>query len=231
MHIRQGGKVEDSARLMTDWIMSEDFSCLAAKAAVRRGTLTPVHVGKMGSADTTSDLHEALRAFVSGQLSPNENFATLIAVFEEPVGLSESEFDELMWQQLTELHRLDVERGFSWASDTAQDPASPDFAYSVAGHPFFVVGMHENASRISRRFACPALAFNSNHQFRRLKQSGVYKGLQRRIRQREERLQHSINPNLAEFGEASDARQYSGSATDEHWCCPFHPQDGAPSGS
>ncbi|MFB8038750.1 guanitoxin biosynthesis heme-dependent pre-guanitoxin N-hydroxylase GntA [Streptomyces sp. NPDC056004] len=218
-------------RRLAGWIMGEEFSCLAAKSAVRRKTLTLVQLGKMGSSDTTSDLHTAISEFVSEELSPNENFATLVAVFEEPNGLTEPEFDELMWQQLTDLHHLDLDRGFAWAPDVAEDPASPDFAFSLAGHPFFVVGMHEHASRISRRYDGPALAFNSNHQFRRLKQSGVYYGLQRRIRQREERLQHSINPNLTEFGEASDARQYSGSATDEQWRCPFQPRGGTASGS
>ncbi|WP_438485385.1 guanitoxin biosynthesis heme-dependent pre-guanitoxin N-hydroxylase GntA [Streptomyces sp. S186] len=217
-------------RHFTDWIMSEDFSCLAAKAAVRRGILKPVEFGTMGSTDATSDLHSAISGFVADQLRPTENFATFVAVFEGPARLTEPEFDELMWQQLTDLHRLDADRGFTWAQDVAHDPASPDFAFSVAGHPFFVVGMHENASRISRRYSRPALAFNSNHQFRRLKQSGVYYGLQRRIRQREERLQNSINPNLAEFGEASDARQYSGAPTDEQWSCPFHPLDTTVSG-
>ncbi|WP_328928135.1 MULTISPECIES: guanitoxin biosynthesis heme-dependent pre-guanitoxin N-hydroxylase GntA [unclassified Streptomyces] len=229
---RQGGTMENPVhRHLADWIMGEDFSCLAAKAAVRRGTLTPVQLGSMGSADATSDLHTAIFEFTKMELSPTENFATLVAVFEEPSALTEPEFDALMWQQLTDLHAVDVEQGFSWAPDVSPDPASPDFAFSLAGHPFFVVGMHANASRISRRYPRPALAFNSNHQFRRLKQSGVYYGLQRRIRQREERLQRSINPNLAEFGEASDARQYSGAATGEQWRCPFHPQDGTASGS
>lgn len=215
---------------LEDWIVGDDFSCLAAKAAVRRGALVRIDLGKMGSSVASSELHEAITEFTDQKLSPSENFATLVAVFEEPVGLSEPEFEELLWRQLTDLHEIDVAMGFPWAADVAQDPGSPAFAFSLAGHPFFVVGMHENASRISRRFHRPALAFNSNHQFWRLKQSGVYYGLQERIRQREIRLQLSINPNLAEFGVASDARQYSGAATDRQWRCPFRPQDGTSSG-
>ncbi|WP_274558617.1 MULTISPECIES: guanitoxin biosynthesis heme-dependent pre-guanitoxin N-hydroxylase GntA [Streptomyces] len=214
---------------LEDWIMSEGFSCLAAKAAVRRTTLTQVELGMMGSDEATADLHTAVTDFVNHHLAPEENFATLVAVFDAPSGLGEEKFDELLWQQLTDLHAVDRARGYSWAHDVDADPASPNFTYSVAGHPFFVVGMHPNASRISRRYAQPALAFNSHHQFRRLKATGTYYGLQRRIRQREERLQQSINPNLTEFGDASEARQYSGSATDDQWRCPFHPQGGASS--
>jgi hypothetical protein len=35
-------------------------------------------------------------------------------------------------------------------------------------------------------------------------------------------LQGSLNPNLADFGEQSEARQYSGRATEADWVCPFH---------
>ena len=34
-------------------------------------------------------------------------------------------------------------------------------------------------------------------------------------------LQGSINPVLARFGEASEARQYSGRAVLDTWACPF----------
>ncbi|MGW7275024.1 guanitoxin biosynthesis heme-dependent pre-guanitoxin N-hydroxylase GntA [Streptomyces sp. NPDC054864] len=216
---------------LEDWISGDGFSCLAAKAALRRENLTHVELGKMGSSESTADLHTAVSDFVREQLSPEENFATLVAVFSEPAELTEPEFDELLWQQLADLHVVDVARGHSWAPDVERDPASPHFGFSLAGHPFFVVGMHSGASRASRRFERPAIAFNSHHQFRRLKESGVYYGLQRRIRQREMRLQQSINPNLADFGDASEARQYAGSATGEQWRCPFHAdEDGAPTG-
>ncbi|MEU6895421.1 YqcI/YcgG family protein [Streptomyces sp. NPDC046557] len=66
-------------------------------------------------------------------------------------------------------------------------------------------------------------------QFRRLVENGVYEGLQRRIRDRELRLQDSINPNLAEFGESFEVRQYCGMWTDAYGHCPFAPR-GGPSG-
>lgn len=209
---------------LENWITGDTFSCLAAKAAVRRKTLKRVALGTMGNAATTAELHTAVTEFVARDLSPTENFASLVVTFEGPHGIDEEAFEALLWQQLNALHDLDVARGHAWAQDVESDPESPHFAFSVAGHPFFVVGMHADASRISRRYPQPALAFNSHHQFDRLKRSGVYYGLQRRIREREERLQQSINPNLAEFGDASEARQYSGSTTDAGWRCPFHPR-------
>jgi hypothetical protein len=46
--------------------------------------------------------------------------------------------------------------------------------------------------------------------------------MQEAIRQRDIALQGSINPVLARFGEASEARQYSGRAVESNWKCPFH---------
>ena len=37
-------------------------------------------------------------------------------------------------------------------------------------------------------------------------------------------LQGTINPNLADFGDASEARQYSGRAVEANWTCPFRPR-------
>ncbi|GAA0900857.1 guanitoxin biosynthesis heme-dependent pre-guanitoxin N-hydroxylase GntA [Streptomyces thermoalcalitolerans] len=213
---------------LTAWIESEEFSCLGAKSALHRGSLRQAHVGVMGTESATTALHGALTEFVSRDLHPEQNFATLVAVFEGPLGLSEPEFHTLLWKQLSALHAFDADRGFAWAEGADPDPDSPRFGFSVAGHPFFVVGLHENASRITRRFPYPAMAFNSHHQFRRLVENGVYAKLQHRIREREMRLQGSINPNLAEFGEASEARQYSGMPTDEQWRCPFAPRTTTP---
>jgi FPC/CPF motif-containing protein YcgG len=212
---------------LTAWIESEEFSCLGAKSSLRRGSLRQVQVGVMGTEGATAALHGALTEFVASDLNDEQNFATLVAVFEGPLDLPEPDFHALLWRQLSDLHILDAGLGFSWAEGADADPDSPKFGFSVAEHPFFVVGLHGNASRITRRFPFPAVAFNSHHQFRRLVENGVYGGLQRRIRERDMRLQGSINPNLAEFGEASEARQYSGMATDARWQCPFSATSGA----
>ncbi|WJY43278.1 guanitoxin biosynthesis heme-dependent pre-guanitoxin N-hydroxylase GntA (plasmid) [Streptomyces sp. P9-2B-2] len=208
--------------LISEWIKGDDFSCLAAKAAVRRGLLGHAVLGPLGAPGTTEALHAHLERFVTESLDPQENFATFVAVFDGPTGLMEEEFEGALWGQLQELHDYDAQR-YGWAAGADDDPESPHFAFSVAEHPFFVVGLHDAASRITRRFPLPAVAFNSHHQFDRLKRSGVYAGLQRRIREREMRLQHSVNPNLSEFGDISEARQYSGRSAEAEWKCPFRP--------
>jgi FPC/CPF motif-containing protein YcgG len=46
------------------------------------------------------------------------------------------------------------------------------------------------------------------------------------IRNRERNLQGNLNPNLADFGTRSEARQYSGRPVEEGWRCPFHALEG-----
>ncbi len=80
--------------------------------------------------------------------------------------------------------------------------------------------MHAGASRIARCFRHPVLVFNSHRQFEQLRADGRYAKLQQATRERDRAMQGSINPNLADFGAASEARQYSGREVEEDWQCP-----------
>ena len=51
--------------------------------------------------------------------------------------------------------------------------------------------------------------------------------MQQLIRGREFALQGTINPMLSNFGEQSEARQYSGRAVDADWNPPFKVSGGA----
>jgi FPC/CPF motif-containing protein YcgG len=65
------------------------------------------------------------------------------------------------------------------------------------------------------------LVFNLHDQFERLRNVGRYERLREAIVQRDVALSGSANPMLARFGEASEARQYSGRAVSDNWRCPF----------
>ena len=93
---------------------------------------------------------------------------------------------------------------------------------ALQGKAFYIVGMHPESSRIARRSPYPSIAFNLHHQFEKLRHMGVYPNVRDKIRERDKNLQGSINPTLQDFGERSEARQYSGKATKEDWTCPFH---------
>jgi FPC/CPF motif-containing protein YcgG len=91
----------------------------------------------------------------------------------------------------------------------------------LAGHPFFVIGLHPGSSRLGRRAPVPVLVFNSQRQFTRLRADGRYAKMQAATRARDLALQGSLNPNLADWGSAPETRQYSGRAVEADWRCPF----------
>ena len=136
--------------------------------------------------------------------------------------MNEAEFERQLWIQLQGLHDRDDPSSL-WDPAVSDDPGDPRFSFSFAGTALFVIGLHPESSRIARRFAWPALVFNPHAQFERLRREGRFDHLRDRIRARDEALQGHLNPNLADFGEQSEARQYSGrDTTKDAWRCPFH---------
>jgi FPC/CPF motif-containing protein YcgG len=147
-----------------------------------------------------------------------------VAVFRGPIAADEIAFEQRLWRQLQHLHELD-ELGTAWDPGVSDDPESSQFSFSFGGRALFVVGMHPAASRLARRFHRPTLVFNPRAQFERLRAEGKFERLRERVRERDLALQGSLNPNLADFGEQSEARQYSGRAVEAEWRCPFHPKE------
>lgn len=205
------------------WIGGDAFTCLGARAALKRNSLVVQVYQRMDSGECAAKLYSELLEFIDTQLAVNLEFSSFVAIFLEPREIDECDFEGELWRQLGLLHKIDA-RFHSWSSRFSSDVNSPDFAFSIAGHAFFVAGLNPGSSRISRRFSYPALVFNSHEQFGRLKAQGTYYRLQRKIRQKEVRLQGSINPMLSDHGESSEARQYSGRAVQPGWTCPFCPE-------
>jgi FPC/CPF motif-containing protein YcgG len=132
----------------------------------------------------------------------------------------EASFERLLWATLQQLHDLDAPH-HAWAETVSDDPDDPRFSFSFAETPFFVVGLHAASSRATRRLAWPTLVFNPHHQFDALKAEGRYERFREVIRDGERKLQGTINPMSADFGERSEAAQYSGRQVDATWRCPF----------
>ena len=112
-----------------------------------------------------------------------------------------------------------------WDPDYAYNPEHEEFSFSFAKRSFFVVGLSPAASRISRNFIYPAIAFNPEHQIANLRTQGKLEKWERDIRNNDIRLQGSINPSIVtELGKrVPEARVYSGKANppDKPWQCPF----------
>src|SRR2546423_4110584 len=202
-----------------EFILRPEFPCLGAKAAFNSDSQTLRVFDELGSAQSMNALAESLRAFSRGEQRTAE-YASFIAIFERPRQTNEQEFENLLWKQLRLLHEQDA-AGHDWDPAVSSDPADPHFSFSFGGQAMYVIGMHANSSREARRFPWPTLVFNPHEQFERLRADGKWKHMQETIRHRDRQLQGTINPMLSDFGEQSEARQYSGRAVEENWHAPF----------
>lgn len=202
-------------------VSNQDFPCIGAKAAVNGNCYRFGFYDRMNEARSTETLAHDLWNYARELPTFHTDYATFIATFAAPQTTGENGFEKLLWAQLQSLHELD-RRHYAWDASVSSDPEDADFSFSFAETAFFVVGLHPASSRLSRRFKWVTLVFNSHAQFERLRQSNQYERIQQTIRARDLKLQGSLNPNLSNFGERSEARQYSGRAVDENWKCPFH---------
>lgn len=202
------------------FLLGDSFACLAGRSAWRQGGITHRHYTWFGDDTAAERMAADLQAYVASVDWAAKPFTSFVATFSGPLRLEETEFEQLLWQHLQAVHDHDS-RLHTWAEGYDPDPSSGAFAYSVAGHPFFVIGLHETHRRIGRRPPFPMLAFNSHDQFNRIKAAGLWDRLQEKIRKQDIELQGDINPNLLEYEMLSEARRYSGRPKPADWACPF----------
>ena len=203
-----------------EFVLQPEFPCVGAKAAFNSSSYILRTYGELGGPEATAELSTALCDFTQSEIVHSSEYATFVAIFERPRETDELQFENLFWQQLRGLHELDAAR-FDWDPDVRSDPTDPHFSFSLGGQALYVIGLHANSSREARRLPWPALVFNPHEQFERLRADGKWKRMQETIRARDLELQGTINPMLSDFGEESEARQYSGRAVEENWRAPF----------
>ena len=205
-----------------EFIREPMFPCVAAKAAIHSDVCRIGVYGELASHASTESLAADLLAFIQENRDSPSDYCTFAAMFTGPLELDEPRFESLLWTQLRRLNQRDAEQ-FAWDPAVSADPDDPHFAFSFGERAFFIVGLHARSSREARRFEWPTLVFNFHEQFERLREQGKWRRMQQTIRERDERLQGSINPMINDFGEASEARQYSGRQVGQEWRAPFTP--------
>jgi FPC/CPF motif-containing protein YcgG len=202
--------------------LNEQFSCVAGRAAVRNNAYRFGLYDQLGTLDASAALACDLSRFIEDADLRNEPLRTFVASFINPVPVDEVHFEKLMWTTLQQLSDRDSE---PWTPNSDSDPDDSHFTFSFGGIGFFIVGLHARSSRLVRRFAWSTLVFNPHEQFDRLRQDGSFSRFREIIRAREMTLQGTVNPMLKDFGEESEARQYSGRHVGDQWKCPFHVRD------
>lgn len=207
-----------------EFLRAENYPCVGAKSSLARGSIETHEFGTLGDRDNDRPLLDGLSQFVAmieSNACEGDLVHSFVTIFRGPLDMNELRFETRMWSQLWRLHELDALAGNTPARDVSSNPESAHFSLSMAGHPFFVIGLHPHASRLARRFSHPVLVFNSHRQFEKLRDDGRFEKMQTATRARDVELQGSLNPNLANFGDVSEARQYSGREVEEDWQCPF----------
>lgn len=202
------------------FVTSTRYPCVGAKSVFHRATYRFGYYGSMTDTDGAAGLARDLCAFVYERRGFEQRFSSFVALFAD-AGKDEARFEADLWHVLYRLRRLD-ESVFPYAAGVSRDPADPRYAFSFACEAMFVVGLHPRASRMARRFTYPALVFNSHRQFAQLRAEGRWERFRRIVRAADVALQGTANPNLSDFGQASEARQYSGRPAPPQWSCPLH---------
>ncbi len=211
---------------LRDFIDEASFPCVGAKAALARDQIAIVVARDITSAWDDLRIYPLLLDFVEAYRADPGPFRSFAVVFDRPRDLSETEFEQVLWERVQSLTDKDAWNGKPYDQRVSDNPHEADFSLSFGGEAFFIVGLHPNASRPARRFRAPCMIFNLHDQFERLRAEGRYDKLRSSILTRDERLAGSVNPMLAMFGEVSEARQYSGRVVDDGWECPFQRKAG-----
>jgi len=197
-------------------VLHPEYPCLGARAVFNRDRATVVVLERLATEASTQKLLTALTDF-SRETDRSAGFASLVAVFRAAEFSDEAAFETLLWRQLELLHEADSQ---PWDRGVSDDPDNPHFAFSVGGTAFFVVGLHPESSRIARRTPLPTLVFNLHEQFEELRESDRFERMRDTIRRRDNELQGSLNPMVADHGRSSEARQYSGRSVPADWAAP-----------
>jgi FPC/CPF motif-containing protein YcgG len=210
---------DEFGELLSEQILGPEYPCLGARSVFKRERATVVLHDDLEAPETARALLEQLREYAA-TVDPEEGFVSFVAGFRGPEVRDEKHFEEMLWGLLQRLHDVDEQ---PWAPEVSADPNDPHFAFSIAGTPFFIVGLHPKASREARRMPLPVLVFNLHEQFESLREEGGFERMRDTIRRRDEELQGSINPMVSDHGETSEARQYSGRKLEKAWEAPFEP--------
>lgn len=202
-----------------DFIIEKNHPCIMANTVFAMKDYDLNVYDDFGTKFTAQRLVEDIQTYVENYNFADNNFKTFIAVFPDAKIASEIEFENLLWRQLQFIHEKDSQ---AWDKRVSSDPEDEKFSFSIAGRAFYVIGMHPKSSRMARRAPYPTLVFNLHWQFEKLREMGAYHKVRDKIRERDTELQGSINPVLEDFGDNSEARQYSGRNVNDAWKCPFH---------
>jgi hypothetical protein len=207
------------------FICEETYPCVAARAAMAHNDIPCFVANHLACPNDDSDILKFLYDFIGRFRKSKPGFRSAAILFKSPAETTPETFETLLWQRLQALSDLDAQN-FEYDPRVNRNPSSSDFSFSLGAEAFFIIGLHPGSPRPSRRFKYPALIFNPHVQFEQLRALNRYEKLKHIVRQRDVLYSGSVNPMLADFGDVSEAFQYSGRQYDSDWTCPLKTKHG-----
>ncbi len=205
--------------MLRDYISNMGFPCVGAKTALAKQQVEICAADSIFANHSDDKILQGLYQFIADYKKDEAIFRSFIVVFNDKDPMGEEDFESALWTRLQSLHDKDI---YPWDEAVSQNPDDKTFSFSAGNKAFYIVGMHPGSSRKARQFPLPALVFNLHEQFEQLRASGQYQNIRSLIRRRDKSYSGSTNPMLEDFGEKSEALQYSGRQVGEEWKCPFH---------
>ena len=217
--VRTGSKVHSIEEDYKNFILNEEHPCIMAKSIFK---MEKYHLNVYDDMFDKKIHHKILtdlKNYIDQYDFNGNQFESFIAVFPNNKFANESDFEDALWNTLQPLHEVD---DHNWDSTVSDDGESPEFSFSLGGKAFYIIGLHPESSRMARQAPYTTLVFNLHHQFEKLREMGTYHAVRDTIRKNDATLQGHINPVLEDYGEDTEAKQYSGRKVEENWKCPFH---------
>jgi uncharacterized protein len=203
-----------------EFLDQQGFPCVAAKAALSRNHIQCLVASHMACPADDKKILQFLYDFVDAYRTSKNSYHSAAVIFKEPAEITEIHFDAFLWLRLNSLSCKDKEH-YHHDPRVDSEPTSARYSFSLKAEAFFILGLHPASSRPSRRFKYPTLVFNPHAEFEKLRSSNRYSTMKNVVRKRDIQYSGSINPMLADFGEASEVYQYSGIHYGSDWTCPL----------
>lgn len=204
----------------TSFLENRAFPCVAAKASMVKQQLKIFVAGHMACPKDDNAILDFIYSFINSYRKSDKLFHSAVIIFPDTEIYNEEMYEQFFWNRLQALSDRDA-KYFEYDQRVANQPDSENFSFSIGSEAFFLIGLHPKSSRKARQFKYPAIVFNPHAQFEQLRENRQYVKMKNIVRKRDTKYSGDINPMLHDFGEASEAYQYTGKQYNNNWKCPF----------